>query len=58
MLSVILAVGMLEHDSDITEPELREAYSSNFYRCTGRQNILKRVRDFGMVIGTRRSSAR
>ena len=48
MLSVILAVGILEHDPDIAEPELREAFSSNLYRCTGHENILKRVRDFGI----------
>ncbi len=40
---LMLAVGILEHDPDIAEPELREALSSNLCRCTGYQNILKSV---------------
>jgi carbon-monoxide dehydrogenase small subunit len=39
----MLAVGILEHDPDIAEFELREALSSNLCRCTGYQNILKSV---------------
>ena len=40
---LMLAVGILEHDPDIAEPELRQALSSNLCRCTGYQNILKSV---------------
>jgi carbon-monoxide dehydrogenase small subunit len=40
---LMLAVGILERDPYITEPELREALSSNLCRCTGYQNILKTV---------------
>jgi carbon-monoxide dehydrogenase small subunit len=39
----MLAVGILERDPNIGEPELREALSSNLCRCTGYQNILKSV---------------
>jgi aerobic carbon-monoxide dehydrogenase small subunit len=40
---LMLAVGILERDPHIAEPELREALSSNLCRCTGYQNILKSV---------------
>ena len=40
---LMLAVGVLERDPDISEAELREALSSNLCRCTGYQNILKSV---------------
>ena len=40
---LMLAVGILERDPGIAEPELREALSSNLCRCTGYQNILKSV---------------
>jgi carbon-monoxide dehydrogenase small subunit len=40
---LMLAVGILERNADIGEPELREALSSNLCRCTGYQNILKSV---------------
>ena len=40
---LMLAVGILERDPDIAEPELCEALSSNLCRCTGYQNILKSV---------------
>ena len=40
---LMLAVGILERDPDIAEPELREALSSNLCRCTGYQNIMKSV---------------
>jgi aerobic carbon-monoxide dehydrogenase small subunit len=40
---LMLAVGILEHDPDIGEAELRAALSSNLCRCTGYQNILKSV---------------
>jgi len=39
----MLALGILERDSDIAEPDLREVLSSNLCRCTGYQNILKSV---------------
>jgi carbon-monoxide dehydrogenase small subunit len=40
---LMLAVGVLEKQPDISEAELREALSSNLCRCTGYQNILKSV---------------
>jgi carbon-monoxide dehydrogenase small subunit len=40
---LMLAVGILENNSTISEAELREALSSNLCRCTGYQNILKAV---------------
>jgi carbon-monoxide dehydrogenase small subunit len=40
---LMLAVGILERNPGIAEPELREALSSNLCRCTGYQNILKSV---------------
>jgi aerobic carbon-monoxide dehydrogenase small subunit len=40
---LMLAVGILEHDPDIGEAELREALSANLCRCTGYQNIIKSV---------------
>jgi aerobic carbon-monoxide dehydrogenase small subunit len=40
---LMLAVGILEQNSDIGEPELREALSSNLCRCTGYQNIIRAV---------------
>jgi carbon-monoxide dehydrogenase small subunit len=40
---LMLAVGILERDPEIAEPELREALSANLCRCTGYQNILKSV---------------
>ena len=39
----MLAVGILELDPDIAEPEPRDALSSNLGRCTGYQNIQKAV---------------
>jgi carbon-monoxide dehydrogenase small subunit len=41
---LMLAVGVLEHDPEIGDDDLREALSSNLCRCTGYQNILKAVR--------------
>lgn len=41
---LMLAVGTLERDPDISDAELREALSSNLCRCTGYQNIVKAVR--------------
>jgi aerobic carbon-monoxide dehydrogenase small subunit len=40
---LMLAVGVLERDPDISEAGLREVLSSNLCRCTGYQNILKSV---------------
>jgi carbon-monoxide dehydrogenase small subunit len=40
---LMLAVGVLEKQPDISEAELREALSANLCRCTGYQNILKSV---------------
>ncbi len=41
---LMLAVGVLEHNPDIDDEELKQILSSNLCRCTGYQNILKAVR--------------
>jgi carbon-monoxide dehydrogenase small subunit len=40
---LMLAVGALEADPDLTDEDLREILSSNLCRCTGYQNIIKAV---------------
>jgi carbon-monoxide dehydrogenase small subunit len=41
---LMLAVGVLEREPDITDDDLVDVLSSNFCRCTGYQNIIKAVR--------------
>ena len=41
---LMLAVGVIERRSDISEKELVEVLSSNLCRCTGYENIIKAVR--------------
>ncbi len=41
---LMLAVGVLEREPDISDADLREMLSSNLCRCTGYQNIVKAVR--------------
>jgi aerobic carbon-monoxide dehydrogenase small subunit len=41
---LMLAVGVLERDPNISEAELVDVLSSNLCRCTGYQNIIKAVR--------------
>ena len=41
---LMLAVGVLEAEPDISDEHLIEALSSNICRCTGYQNIIKAVR--------------
>ncbi len=41
---LMLAVGVLEGEPDISDEHLMEALSSNICRCTGYQNIIKAVR--------------
>jgi carbon-monoxide dehydrogenase small subunit len=41
---LMLAVGVLEREPDISDADLIEALSSNLCRCTGYQNIVKAVR--------------
>ena len=41
---LMLAIGILEREPDIGEPELREALSSNLCRCTGYRGIIALVR--------------
>ena len=41
---LMLAVGVLERDPDISDEALRDVLSSNLCRCTGYQNIIKAVR--------------
>jgi carbon-monoxide dehydrogenase small subunit len=41
---LMLAVGVLEHEPDISDEDLLDTLSSNLCRCTGYQNIMKAVR--------------
>jgi carbon-monoxide dehydrogenase small subunit len=41
---LMLAVGVLEREPDISDEELIDVLSSNLCRCTGYQNIIKAVR--------------
>jgi carbon-monoxide dehydrogenase small subunit len=41
---LMLAVGVLEREPDISDDDLIEVLSSNLCRCTGYQNIVKAVR--------------
>ncbi len=41
---LMLAVGVLERDPDISDGDLLDVLSSNLCRCTGYQNIIKAVR--------------
>ena len=41
---LMLAVGILESEPDISDADLRDALSSNLCRCTGYANIVKAVR--------------
>ena len=41
---LMLAVGVLEREPDISDADLIEVLSSNLCRCTGYQNIVKAVR--------------
>src|SRR5919199_1519392 len=41
---LILAVGALEAEPDMSDDDLKHVLSSNLCRCTGYQNILKAVR--------------
>ena len=41
---LMLAVGVLEREPDISDDDLLDVLSSNLCRCTGEQNIIKAVR--------------
>ena len=41
---LMLAVGVLEREADISDEDLVDVLSSNLCRCTGYQNIIKAVR--------------
>jgi len=41
---LILAVGVLEREPDISDDDLLDVLASNLCRCTGYQNIIKAVR--------------
>ena len=41
---LMLAVGVLEREPDISDEDLLDILSSNLCRCTGYQNIIKAVR--------------
>ena len=44
---LMLAVGVLEREPDISDDDLLDVLSSNLCRCTGYQNIIKAVRAGG-----------
>ena len=41
---LMLAVGVLEREPDISDEQLLDVLASNLCRCTGYQNIIKAVR--------------
>ena len=41
---LMLAVGVLEREPNISDEDLLDVLSSNLCRCTGYQNIIKAVR--------------
>jgi carbon-monoxide dehydrogenase small subunit len=41
---LMLAVGVLEREPDISDDDLMDVLASNLCRCTGYQNIVKAVR--------------
>jgi carbon-monoxide dehydrogenase small subunit len=43
---LMLAVGVLERDPQISDADLLDVLASNLCRCTGYQNIIKAVRSF------------
>ena len=43
---LMLAVGVLERDPQISDADLLDVLASNLCRCTGYQNIIKAVRAF------------
>ena len=47
---LMLAVGVLEANPEISDDELVHVLSSNLCRCTGYQNILKSVRSAAVVM--------
>ena len=50
---LMLAVGVLEREPDISDEDLLDVLSSNLCRCTGYQNILKAVRAVAAEMRTR-----
>jgi carbon-monoxide dehydrogenase small subunit len=50
---LMLAVGVLEREPDISDADLLDVLSSNLCRCTGYQNIIKAVRAAAAEMRTR-----
>jgi carbon-monoxide dehydrogenase small subunit len=50
---LMLAVGVLEREPNISDDDLRDVLSSNLCRCTGYQNIIKSVRAAAKVMQKR-----
>jgi carbon-monoxide dehydrogenase small subunit len=50
---LMLAVGVLEREPDISDDDLLDVLSSNLCRCTGYQNIIKAVRAAAEMRGPR-----
>ncbi|MGA7404899.1 MAG: (2Fe-2S)-binding protein [Pseudolabrys sp.] len=48
---LMLAVGVLERDPNISDEDLLDVLASNLCRCTGYQNIIKAVRAAAKEIG-------
>ena len=51
---LMLAVGVLEREPDISDQDLLEVLSSNLCRCTGYVNIVKAVRSVAAEMRSRR----
>ncbi len=51
---LMLAVGVLEREPDISDQDLLEVLSSNLCRCTGYVNIVKAVRSVAAQMRSRR----
>ena len=51
---LMLAVGVLEREPDISDQELLDVLSSNLCRCTGYVNIVKAVRSVAAEMRSRR----
>jgi carbon-monoxide dehydrogenase small subunit len=47
---LMLAVGMLEQQPDISDEDLLDGLGSNLCRCTGYQNIVRAVRAAAAVM--------
>ena len=54
---LMLAVGVLEREPDISDADLIDVLSSNLCRCTGYQNIVKAVRRAAAALASQKEAA-